>query len=55
MSHETILTNARLVLPTEVLDGTIVIRGDRIAEVQPAAAMRPPPGPRRRPPDPRHH
>ena len=35
MSPETILTNARLVLPTEVLDGTVVIRGDRIAEVQP--------------------
>jgi alpha-D-ribose 1-methylphosphonate 5-triphosphate diphosphatase len=35
MSPETILTNARLVLPTEVVDGTIVIRGDRIAEVQP--------------------
>ena len=32
---ETILTNARLVLPAEVVQGTIVIRGDRIAEVQP--------------------
>ena len=32
---ETILTNARLVLPAEVVAGTIVLRGDRIAEVQP--------------------
>ena len=35
MSPETILTNAKLVLPTEVVEGTIVLRGDRIAEVQP--------------------
>ncbi|WP_439548571.1 alpha-D-ribose 1-methylphosphonate 5-triphosphate diphosphatase [Falsiroseomonas sp.] len=35
MIPETILTNALLVLPTEVLAGTIVIRGDRIADVQP--------------------
>jgi alpha-D-ribose 1-methylphosphonate 5-triphosphate diphosphatase len=35
MISETILTNALLVLPTEVLAGTIVIRGDRIADVQP--------------------
>jgi alpha-D-ribose 1-methylphosphonate 5-triphosphate diphosphatase len=32
---ETILTNARLVLPAEVIAGTIVIRGKSIAEVQP--------------------
>ncbi|MFC7474789.1 alpha-D-ribose 1-methylphosphonate 5-triphosphate diphosphatase [Dankookia sp. GCM10030260] len=32
---ETILTNARLVLPAEVVQGTIVIRGHQIAEVQP--------------------
>jgi alpha-D-ribose 1-methylphosphonate 5-triphosphate diphosphatase len=32
---ETILTNATLVLPTEVVAGTLVIRGGRIAEVQP--------------------
>jgi len=32
---ETILTNARLVLPAEVVPGTIVIRGNRIAEAQP--------------------
>ena len=32
---ETILTNARLVLPDEVIDGTILIRGGMIVEVQP--------------------
>lgn len=32
---ETILTNARLVLPHEVLDGTLLLRGGEIAEVQP--------------------
>ena len=35
MTAETILTNALLVLPEEVLPGTIVIRGETIAEVQP--------------------
>lgn len=35
MSPETILTNAKLVLPGEVVEGTIVLRGERIAEVQP--------------------
>jgi alpha-D-ribose 1-methylphosphonate 5-triphosphate diphosphatase len=35
MTAETILTNALLVLPDQILDGTIVIRGDRIVEVQP--------------------
>ncbi|KAA2211472.1 alpha-D-ribose 1-methylphosphonate 5-triphosphate diphosphatase [Teichococcus oryzae] len=35
MTTETILTNARLVLPEEVLDGTLVLRGGQIAEVQP--------------------
>jgi alpha-D-ribose 1-methylphosphonate 5-triphosphate diphosphatase len=34
MTPETVLTNARLVLPTEVVPGTIVLRGPRIAEVQ---------------------
>ncbi len=34
MSHETILTNARVVLPDAVVDGTVVIREGRIAEVQ---------------------
>ncbi len=35
MTAETILTNALLVLPEEVLPGTLVIRDGRIAEVQP--------------------
>jgi len=35
MTPEMILTNALLVLPEEVLPGTVVIRGARIAEVQP--------------------
>jgi alpha-D-ribose 1-methylphosphonate 5-triphosphate diphosphatase len=35
MTAETILTNALLVLPTEVIAGTVVIRRDRIADVQP--------------------
>jgi len=34
VSHETILTNARVVLPDAVVDGTVVIREGRIAEVQ---------------------
>jgi len=33
--HETILTNALLVLPAEVIPGTVVLRGAAIAEVQP--------------------
>jgi alpha-D-ribose 1-methylphosphonate 5-triphosphate diphosphatase len=41
MIPETILTNAALVLPTEVVAGTIVIRGDRIAEVQPGRSHAP--------------
>ncbi len=41
MMHETILTNARLVLRDEVIDGTIVIHGDRIAEVQPGRSHAP--------------
>jgi len=35
MTAETILTNAILVLPEEALHGTLVIRGGRIAEIQP--------------------
>jgi alpha-D-ribose 1-methylphosphonate 5-triphosphate diphosphatase len=35
MTGETILTNAILVLPDATLDGTLVIHGDSIAEVQP--------------------
>ncbi len=33
MSYETILANARIVLPTEVVTGALVIRGGRIAEL----------------------
>ncbi|WP_371136833.1 alpha-D-ribose 1-methylphosphonate 5-triphosphate diphosphatase [Falsiroseomonas sp.] len=36
-----ILTNALLVLPGEVLPGTLVIRGDRIAEIQPGRSHAP--------------
>ncbi len=32
---ETILTNATLILPTEIVAGTLVIRGGEIAEIQP--------------------
>jgi alpha-D-ribose 1-methylphosphonate 5-triphosphate diphosphatase len=35
MTAETILTNALLVLPQEMMPGTVVIRGERIAEIQP--------------------
>jgi alpha-D-ribose 1-methylphosphonate 5-triphosphate diphosphatase len=35
MTAETILTNALLVLPGEVIPGTVVLRGAAIAEVQP--------------------
>jgi alpha-D-ribose 1-methylphosphonate 5-triphosphate diphosphatase len=35
MTDETILTNAILVLPDATIHGTLVARGDRIAEVQP--------------------
>src|SRR3954447_17079317 len=35
MSAETVLTNAILVLPEEIVPGTIVIRGGAIADVQP--------------------
>lgn len=35
MTTETILTNALLVLPDQVLPGTVVVRGARIAEIQP--------------------
>ena len=33
VNHETILTNARLVLPDEVIDGTLVMRGSVIHEI----------------------
>ncbi len=35
MTDETILTNTILVLPDATLEGTLVIRGDTIAEIQP--------------------
>jgi alpha-D-ribose 1-methylphosphonate 5-triphosphate diphosphatase len=38
---ETILTNAQLVLPDRVLDGTLVLRDGRIAEVQPGRSHLP--------------
>ncbi len=39
--NETILTNARLVLPEAVLDGTITIRDGRIADIQPGRCANP--------------
>ncbi len=33
VNHETILTNARLVLPDEVIDGTVVMQGSVIREI----------------------
>jgi alpha-D-ribose 1-methylphosphonate 5-triphosphate diphosphatase len=39
MSPETILTNALLVLPEEVLAGTVLIRGATIAEIQPGRSQ----------------
>ncbi len=41
MTAETILTNARLVLRDAVLPGTLVLRGDRIAEIQPGRSHLP--------------
>jgi alpha-D-ribose 1-methylphosphonate 5-triphosphate diphosphatase len=43
MSTETILTNAKLVLPDAMLHGTLVLRDGLIADIQPG-----------RPSDPRH-
>ena len=40
MFAETILTNARVVLPEQVIDGTVVIRGGRIAEVAEGVSSR---------------
>ncbi|MCS6931550.1 MAG: alpha-D-ribose 1-methylphosphonate 5-triphosphate diphosphatase [Acetobacteraceae bacterium] len=39
--RETILTNARLVLPDEVMEGTLVLRGGIIAEIQPGRSRLP--------------
>jgi alpha-D-ribose 1-methylphosphonate 5-triphosphate diphosphatase len=41
MTVETILTNALLVLPEEVLPGTLVLRGERIHEIQPGRSQPP--------------
>jgi alpha-D-ribose 1-methylphosphonate 5-triphosphate diphosphatase len=41
MTEETILTNAMLVLPEATLHGTLLIRGDRIADVQPGRSGAP--------------
>src|SRR5690348_7937809 len=41
MTTETILTNALLVLPDEVLPGTLVVREGCIAEVQPGRSHAP--------------
>lgn len=41
MTPEMILTNAQLVLRDQVLHGTLVIRGDRIAEIQPGRSHAP--------------
>ncbi len=38
MNDETVITNAVLVLPDEVLHGTLVLRGGVIADVQPGAS-----------------
>ena len=39
MTTDTILTNAQLVLRDEVVHGTVVIRGERIIEVQPGRSQ----------------
>ena len=41
MNNETILTNARLVLPDRVLDGTVVVRDGLVAEVSPGRSAAP--------------
>ncbi len=41
MTAETVLTNVMIVLPREVMPGTVVLRGDRIAEVQPGRSHLP--------------
>ncbi|MCI0753537.1 alpha-D-ribose 1-methylphosphonate 5-triphosphate diphosphatase [Teichococcus vastitatis] len=41
MTAEIILTNALLVLPEKLLDGTVVLRHGRIAEVQPGRSRNP--------------
>ncbi|MBP0492813.1 alpha-D-ribose 1-methylphosphonate 5-triphosphate diphosphatase [Roseomonas indoligenes] len=41
MNNETILTNARLVLPDQVLDGTLLLRDGLIAELSPGRSTAP--------------
>jgi alpha-D-ribose 1-methylphosphonate 5-triphosphate diphosphatase len=41
MTAETVLTNLLIVLPREVMPGTVVLRGDRIADVQPGRSHLP--------------
>ncbi len=41
MTPETILTNARIILPDGVMDGTVVLRGRLIAEIQPGRSHAP--------------
>ena len=41
MTHETILTNAILVLGDSVVSGTIVLRGTEIADIQPTRSSAP--------------
>ncbi|MBB5693978.1 alpha-D-ribose 1-methylphosphonate 5-triphosphate diphosphatase [Muricoccus pecuniae] len=41
MSDETVLTNARLVLPDRVLPGTLLLRGGTIAEISPGRSAAP--------------
>ena len=41
MSDETILTNARLVLPDRVMPGTVLLRGGRIAAIDPGRSAAP--------------
>jgi alpha-D-ribose 1-methylphosphonate 5-triphosphate diphosphatase len=41
MTAETVLTNLLIVLPEEIMPGTVVLRGDRIAEVQPGRSHLP--------------
>ncbi|MFO0466029.1 MAG: alpha-D-ribose 1-methylphosphonate 5-triphosphate diphosphatase, partial [bacterium] len=41
MSAEIILTNAKLVLPDAVLDGTLVLRDGLIADIHPGRSQAP--------------
>lgn len=39
MTTETVLTNARIVLPDEVVEGSVLVRDGRIADIAPGASM----------------